>query len=65
MKSNEKKYMVNSYALPSYREYCIVKGKFIPIENSNDKRFMDDMLGETAATSPDIQKSPFFRKNKE
>ena len=48
------------YAMPSFREYCIIEGKFVPLEFSEEKRKMEQIFEETACTSPN--ESGFFSK---
>lgn len=40
--------------LDSHKEYCIVKGKFIPVESSTDRKRIDQIFAETTSTSPNI-----------
>lgn len=30
--------------LPSAREYCIIKGKFVPLESSSDRKYVDSIF---------------------
>ena len=50
--------------LPSYRQYCVIKGIFVPLQSTTERKCLDNMFVDTASTSPEINHSGFNKKFK-